>query len=156
MVVFRQGGLSLGWSVIRVVCHHGGISSGWSFIRVVFQQGGLIRVVFHRGGILSGWSVIRVVFHQGFHSTCENSSPCVVWLKLWFGLGLFSTLHQPTFRFRHFHRRNSTTTTIPSGNGYLLQNFGVRLFQNFVVSNVARNFSVSLVCSGENSTRALD
>ena len=140
MVVFHQGGLLLGWSFNRVV------SSGWYFIGVVF----------YRGGLSSEWSFIRVVFHQGFQSTCENSSPCVVWPKLWFGLGLFSTLHQPTFRFRHFHRRNSTTTTIPSGNGYLLQKFGVRLFQNFGVSNVARNFSVSLVCSGENSTRALD
>ena len=40
-MVFHQGGLSLEWSLIRVVSHQGGHSSGWSFIRVVIYQGGL-------------------------------------------------------------------------------------------------------------------
>ena len=31
-----QGGLSSGWSLIKMVFHQGGLSPGWSFIRVVF------------------------------------------------------------------------------------------------------------------------
>ena len=40
-----------------VVSHQGGVSSGWS----------LIRVVSHQGGVSSGWSLLRVMSHQGFH-----------------------------------------------------------------------------------------
>ena len=43
--------LSLGYAVIRVVCHQGDLSSGWS----------VIKVVCHQGGLSLGWSVIRVV-----------------------------------------------------------------------------------------------
>ena len=77
-MVCHQGGLLLGWSVIRVVCHQvvchqGGLSSGWSVIRVVCHQSGLllgwsvIRVVCHQGGLSSGRFVIRVDFRQRFH-----------------------------------------------------------------------------------------
>ena len=54
-----SGGLSAGWSFIRVVPHQGGPSSGWSFFRVVF----------HQGGLSSGWSLIGVFFHQRFYYT---------------------------------------------------------------------------------------
>ena len=37
----REGGLSSGWSFIRVVSRQDGFSSGWSLISVVFNQGGL-------------------------------------------------------------------------------------------------------------------
>ena len=83
-MVFHQGGLLSGSSLIRVafrqvglssvVSHQdglllGGLSPGWSFIRAVFHQGGFssgwsfIRAVFYQGGLSSGWSFIRVVFH---------------------------------------------------------------------------------------------
>ena len=57
-VAFQQGGLSLRWHFNRVVFHHGGIStrclsSGWNFNKVLF-----IRVA------LTGWSFIGVVFHK--------------------------------------------------------------------------------------------
>ena len=63
-MVFHQGGLSLGWSLIRMVFHKDGLSSGWSFIGVVCNQSlslgwATIRMVFHKSGLLSGWSVIR-------------------------------------------------------------------------------------------------
>ena len=93
MVVSHQGGLSSGWSLIRVVSQQGALSSGcsqqgglssvwyllgwslsgWSFtrlVRVVFHQGGLSsgwslgRVVSRQGGLPSGWSLNRVVFQQ--------------------------------------------------------------------------------------------
>ena len=56
----EEGGLSSGWSLLRVVFTRlvfrlGGLSSGWYFIRAVI----------HQGGLSSGWSFIRVVFHQG-------------------------------------------------------------------------------------------
>ena len=50
-----QGGLSPGWSVIRMVFHQVGLSSGWS----------LISMVSHQGGLSSGWSLTMVVFKQG-------------------------------------------------------------------------------------------
>ena len=48
----------------------GGLSSGWTFIRVVCTQGGLysvsvLRVVSTQGGLYSGSSVLRVVYTQG-------------------------------------------------------------------------------------------
>ena len=68
MVVFSQGGLSQGWSLVRVVSH-GGLPAGYSLIMVVFTQGGLswsfimvalVRVV-SRDGLPSWWSLVRVV-----------------------------------------------------------------------------------------------
>ena len=49
----KRGGLSSGWSLIKVVSHQGGLSR-WSLIRVVSHQGGFSR-----------WSLISMVFHQG-------------------------------------------------------------------------------------------
>ena len=71
-VVFPEGGLSSGWSFMRVVSHQGGLSLGWSLIRVVFHQGGLssgwcfIWVVSCQRGLSSGWSLSREIFHQEF------------------------------------------------------------------------------------------
>ena len=65
-VVFFQGDISLGWSVIRVICHQGGLSLMWSVIRMVFS-----RMIFHQGGLSSGRSFIRVAFLWGvFSSGC--------------------------------------------------------------------------------------
>ena len=67
MVVCHHSGPSSGWSLIDMVCQ-GGLSLGWSVIRMVSHQGGLLpersfgRVVTHQGG-LSGWSVIGVIAH---------------------------------------------------------------------------------------------
>ena len=85
-MVPHQGGLSQGWSLIRVVYHQGGPSSvwsswhqggpssGWSVTREVPHQGGLspgwsfISVVTCQGGISSGWSISRVVSQGGLSS----------------------------------------------------------------------------------------
>ena len=93
-MVFYQGGLSTGWSFIRLVFHQGSLSIGWSFIRLVFQQGGLLSgwsfiwVVIYQAGFSTGWSFIRLVFQQGglllvltgwslirvvFHQDCQSS-----------------------------------------------------------------------------------
>ena len=67
-MVCHQGGLSSGWSIIRVVSHHGGLSSGWSLIWVVSHLGSFHQVVAHQcglqDGLSSGWSVVWVVFHE--------------------------------------------------------------------------------------------
>ena len=44
-----------------MVSHKGGLSEGWSLIKVVCQRGGLIKVVSHKGGLSEGWSLIKVV-----------------------------------------------------------------------------------------------
>ena len=80
MMVFHQCGLLLGWSFIRVVCHQGGLSSRWSFIRVIFYQDGFIRFVFHYDCLSSVWSLTRVVFHQvNGLSSKWSSIRCMVW-----------------------------------------------------------------------------
>ena len=65
-MVFYQGSLSLGssvlrvvffsgWSSIRVSCHLGGLLKEESFIRVSCEVGGLsLGVSCHRGSLLSG------------------------------------------------------------------------------------------------------
>ena len=39
--ISRHGGLSSGWSLVKVVSNQGALSSGWSVMRVVPHQGGL-------------------------------------------------------------------------------------------------------------------
>ena len=74
-LIFRLGGLSLGWYFIRTVLHQGGLSSGWSFLKAVFRHGGplsrrsFIMVVLYQGGLSSWWSFIKEVFHQGCPSS---------------------------------------------------------------------------------------
>lgn len=85
----HQGGLSSGWSFIRVV------SSGWHFIRVVLNQGSLssersgfnqgclyskgrsswksfMRMDFHQDGLSSGRSLIREIFIQKGRSSRKS------------------------------------------------------------------------------------
>ena len=65
--VISQGGLSSGWSLIRVISAKGGLSSGWSLIRVIFPQGGLssvwsfISIICHQGHFSSGWSLVSII-----------------------------------------------------------------------------------------------
>ena len=54
-MVSHQGGLSSGWSLLKVVSPQGGLSSRWSLLKVVSPQGSLS----------SGWSLLRVVSYQG-------------------------------------------------------------------------------------------
>ena len=37
MVSSNQGGLSLGWPVVKVVSNQGGLSLGWPVVKVVFH-----------------------------------------------------------------------------------------------------------------------
>ena len=111
-VVCHQGGLSSGWSLIRVVSHQDDLSSGWSLTWMVFHQGGLsagwsfIWVVFHQGGLSLGWSVIwvvsqldglsygwspgwsliRVVFSPVFH--CLHYGQCFISVNMHFNFKL--------------------------------------------------------------------
>ena len=67
--ITSQGGLSSGWSLIRVVSHQSGLSSvsflmsGWSLIRVIshFRVVSHLRVISHHGGLTSERSLIRVL-----------------------------------------------------------------------------------------------
>ena len=71
----HQGGLSSGWSLVKVVSHQGGLLSRWSLIKVVSCQGGLssgwspIRVVSHQGGLLSGVLLYFTYSHKGQRET---------------------------------------------------------------------------------------
>ena len=65
MAVCPRGGLSLWWSVLRVVFRYSGLSSGWSFVMVVCPQGGLSLWRCPQGGLLLLRSVLRVVFRYG-------------------------------------------------------------------------------------------
>ena len=55
-MVSHKGGLSEGWSFIKVVCQ------GWFLIKVVYHS--IIGVVCHKGGLSGGWSLIKVVYHR--------------------------------------------------------------------------------------------
>ena len=77
MAASCQGGLSSGWSLIRVVFCQSALSSVWYFISVAFHQGALS----HQSGtssvcsLSSGCSLINVVFHHGRISPgCSLSS----------------------------------------------------------------------------------
>ena len=53
--------LKEGWSLISEAVHQGGLSSGWSFIRVVSSEWYFIRVVLNQGSLSSE----RSGFNQG-------------------------------------------------------------------------------------------
>ena len=99
----ERGGLSSGWSLIRVVSHQGGLSSGWSLNKVVSHQGGLsrrcslIRVVSHQvvsqqSGLSTRWSLIRVVSQEGgLSSGCsQQGGLSSVWYLLGWSLSGWS------------------------------------------------------------------
>ena len=109
-VVFHQGGLSLGWSLIKVVFPQDGLSSRWSFLRMVFHQDGLIRVP---GGLSSGWSN-QGGPHQGFNSIFTDS-------HLFPLLAPTSASSTPTLGTRYLHSSLQHPHPTPQGTTQHLQ-----------------------------------
>ena len=107
-MVFHQGRLSLGWSLIKVVFPQGGLSSRW-----VFSQGGFSSGWFNQGGLSSGWSN-QGGLHQGFNNIFTDS-------HLFPFLALTFASSTPTLGTRYLHSSSQHPHPTPQSTTQHLQ-----------------------------------